>query len=371
MAYDAKTERLISIKKLSGKAQTSNDKGLANEALPSGITMASSTIFGEDITTNPNSAALYAITDKVEYVRFPVSFIAGSDTSSGRHGFELKLPSDYESNSSNTKAGTYPFRNNQSINITSGSLQLVPPSFATAYEAKPYYGGSAVKNSGTQIPVLDARDWYMDYFNGIFFQQDPTGTGDQSDNPDYVEAFLYIGDMLETVVSGSATPGGSNTQIQFNDNSTFSGSSGLTFDKATLTLTANKISGSLTRLADGTSFIQAGSNITVATSSAGNITIASTGGSGTSFSRSKTDQKVLARQALNTAFTISGADMSAAGFDPSYIDMFLNGQLLVSGTQAEINSATVDYTVTGNSTAKFSFDLEIDDRVSLVVYTKT
>ena len=41
MSYDAKTERLISIKKLSGKAQTSNDKGLANEGLPSGITMTS------------------------------------------------------------------------------------------------------------------------------------------------------------------------------------------------------------------------------------------------------------------------------------------------------------------------------------------
>ena len=370
MAYDAKTERLISIKKLSGKAQTSNDKGLANEALPSGITMASSTIFGEDIISNPSNAALYAITGKVEYVRFPASFIAGSDTSSGRHGFELKLPSDYESNSSNTKAGTYPFRNNQSINITSGSLQLVPTSFATAYEAKPYSGGSATKNSGTQIPVLDARDWYMDYFNGIFFQQDPTGTGDQSDNPDYIEAFLYIGDMLETVVSGSATAGGADTQVQFNDEGSFGGDSGLTFNKTTNTLKASSMSGSLTRLTDGTSFIQAGSNITVASSSAGNITIASTGG-GSSFSRAKTDQKVLAQLALNTSFTISGADMSAGGFDSSYIDMFLNGQLLVSGTQAEINSLAVDYTVTGNSTAKFSFSLEIDDRISLIVYTKT
>ena len=39
MAYSAKTERLISIKKLSGKAQTSNDKGLINEGLPSGVTI--------------------------------------------------------------------------------------------------------------------------------------------------------------------------------------------------------------------------------------------------------------------------------------------------------------------------------------------
>jgi hypothetical protein len=151
----------------------------------------------------------------VEYVRFPVSFIAGSDTSDGRHGFELKLPSNYEANSSNSKAGTYPFENDQTINITSGSLQLIPPSFATAYEVKPYYGGSATKDSGTQIPLLDARDWYFDYFNGVFFQQDPSGTGDQADNPDFVEGYLYIGDMLDTVVSQGGGGGTGDNKAEY------------------------------------------------------------------------------------------------------------------------------------------------------------
>ena len=186
---------------MASKAQTSNDKGLANEGLPSGVTLASNTIFGRSVTTSPSEANLYTITGNVEYVRFPATFIAGTDTSDGRHGFELKLPSDYESNSSNPSAGTYPFKNNQLINITSGSLQLVPPSFSNSYEAKPYYGGSGTKNSGTQIPVLDARDWSIDYFNGVLFQQDPPGTGDHAENPDYVEAYLYIGNFLSTVVS--------------------------------------------------------------------------------------------------------------------------------------------------------------------------
>lgn len=202
MAYNSTTERNVSLKKLSGKAQTSNDKGLANEGLPSGITLASNTIFGQSVTTNPSDASLYTITGNVEYVRFPATFIAGTDTSSGRHGFELKLPSDYESNSSNPLAGTYPFKNNQTINITSGSLQLVPPSFSNSYEAKPYHGGSDAKNSGTQIPLLDSRDWFLDYFNGILFQQDPPGTGDHAENPDFIEAFLYIGDMLSSVMTG-------------------------------------------------------------------------------------------------------------------------------------------------------------------------
>jgi len=216
MGYDAKTERLISIKKLSGKAQTSNDKGLSNEGLPSGITMASTTVFGASISTNPPTAALYDISGSVEYVRFASTFIAGTDTSDGRHGFQLTLPSDYESNSSNSKAGTYPYINSQAINITSGALQLIPPSFATAYEATPYYGGSGTKGSGTVIPVLDARDWYFDYFNGIFFQQDPSGTGDQADNPDYIEGYLYIGDMLSTVVSNATGSGGTVTSGSFN-----------------------------------------------------------------------------------------------------------------------------------------------------------
>ena len=202
MAYNSTTERNVSLKKLSGKAQTSNDKGLANEGLPSGITLASNTIFGRAITTNPSDANLYTITGNVEYIRFPATFIAGTDTSDGRHGFELKLPSDYESNSSNPNAGTYPFVNSQTINITSGSLQLVPPSFSNSYEAKPFYGGSGTKNSGTQIPILDSRDWFLDYFNGILFQQDPPGTGDHAQNPDFVEAFLYVGDMLSNVVTG-------------------------------------------------------------------------------------------------------------------------------------------------------------------------
>ena len=207
MAYDAKTQRLISLKKLAGKAQTSNDKDLANEALPSGVTMASSTIFSDAITPSPSDSALYTITGNVEYIRFPVSFILGSNTINGRHGFELKLPSDYESNSSNPRAGTAPFINGQVINATAGELQIVPTSFSNSYEPKPFFGGTSAKGSGTQIPLLDDRDWYLDSFNGILFQQDPPGTGNHAENPTFVEAYLYIGNRLsETIASAGGDP---------------------------------------------------------------------------------------------------------------------------------------------------------------------
>jgi len=321
MGYDAKTERLVSIKKLAGKAQTSNDKGLSNEGLPSGLTVAAASVFGESISTTPASTALYDITGKVEFLRLQVTFIPGTGTPTGRHGFELKLPADYEANSSNSSKGTYPFINDQTINITSGALQLVPPAFAIAYEAKPFYGGSSAKDSGTQIPVLDSRDWYLDYFNGVFFQQDPPGTGDHANNPDYVEAFLYVGDMLDTVVANAGGTGGADADAQylvlqatsslgaervFNPStgisvvdagpgenytlsinnaivatltgSQFSGNIGVTGSiGATTVVTSPAITGSLTQLQDGSSYLIAGSGITIASASNGAITITNDG----------------------------------------------------------------------------------------------
>ena len=110
MGYDSTTERLISLKKLAGKAQTSNLKGLSNEGLPSGVTISFETVFGESITKEPSDSALYTITGQVEYLRFPVEFIAGTATTDGRHGFELRLPDNYSNDSSNPNAGTYPYQ---------------------------------------------------------------------------------------------------------------------------------------------------------------------------------------------------------------------------------------------------------------------
>ena len=169
MSLSDTSKTLIAIKKLVGKAHTSNDKDVSNESLPTNVTMSANTILAQSVPVTTGSSTYYEILTNSdsenisEFIRFDVSFIAGSDTSSGRHGFELKLPADYESNSSNTNAGTYPFVNGQSINITSGSLQLIPASFAPGYEAKPYHTSGGT----TQIPVLDARDWNLDYFNGV------------------------------------------------------------------------------------------------------------------------------------------------------------------------------------------------------------
>lgn len=43
------------------------------------------------------------------------------------------------------------------------------------------------------------------------------------------------------IINGGGTPGGSNTQIQFNNNGVFGGSAGLTFDSATGLLAAGNV----------------------------------------------------------------------------------------------------------------------------------
>ena len=416
MALNDTSKIFFSIKKLVGKAQTSNDKDIANEALPTGLTLANTTIFGQSIPTNVGSDALYDIIDNaqgegvVEYLRLSASYIQGTDTSDGRHGFSVQLPDDYETNSTNPKKGTYPFLNEQQVYITSGSLQLIPASFATNYEAIPYHTGSGE----TQIPVLDARDWIIDYFNGIFFQQDPPGTGDNANNPRYVDAYLYIGEysnkgifslglsgsltqltdgtsylaagtnvtitsssngqILIESTAGGGTPGGSDTQVQFNDAGSFGGDSSFLFNKTTNSLYVEGVvtaslgfTGSLTRLIDGTSFIEAGSNITVTSASNGSVIITST----SPFTRVKTVQKVTSRQNSNTIFTVTGSDMSVGGFDDNYIDLFVNGQLLSSGTTGEVSSEDADYTINNSNELKFAFNVERDDVVSLFVYPKS
>ena len=110
--------------------------------------------------------------------------------------------------SNNPKKGTGVFVANQDLHNTVGKLQLVPPSFGSVYEAKAYYGGNATSkggtaNGGTRIPLLDDRSWYLDYFNGIFYQDVPPGDGNHAENPDFIEAYIYIGTMADTAISSA------------------------------------------------------------------------------------------------------------------------------------------------------------------------
>ena len=193
MSFTSESKQQIALKKLSGKAQTKNQAEFFNEPKSSGLTVSSQTVFGEAIPETPTET-LYTITDEtVEYVRMPLVFAPESEQDGLRHGFISTLPAAYSTSSSNELAGTGDFVNNKNIFSTKGNIQLVPPSFGSVYEAKIYIGGNpTTKGSGERIPVTDERFWYLDYFNGVFFQQNP-GEGSNSANPDYIEAYIYVG----------------------------------------------------------------------------------------------------------------------------------------------------------------------------------
>tara|TARA_B100000085_G_scaffold285222_1_gene320512 strand:- start:7129 stop:8148 length:1020 start_codon:yes stop_codon:yes gene_type:complete len=202
MALSSSSKENISLKKLVGKAHTSNALEAFNESKTTGLTLSTTSIFAENISTTPDSTDLYDITDNtVEYVRLVATALPESLVDGKYHAFKLSLPADYEANSSNAKAGTLSFLDSQDLNASIGKLQLVPPQFADAYEAKVYYDGNDTKSNGTRIPLLDERSWYLDYFNGILFQETPPDNANE--NPSHVEAYIYIGNMANTAISSS------------------------------------------------------------------------------------------------------------------------------------------------------------------------
>lgn len=380
MAFNDTSKINISLKKLAGKAHTSNDKGLANEGLTSGITQASSTIFGEAVPASPTTTNLYDRSGtgekQVELVRFVCEFIAGTDTSDGRHAFRLKLPSDYEDSSSHGPTGAYV--DSAVIHSSNSALQLVPPSFGPSYEAKPFHGGSSTKNSGTQIAVLDSRDWNIDYYNGIIFQQDPPGTGDHSNNPDFVEAFLYIGKYLDVVVAagggggsgditsviagngltGGATSGAATVNIGAGTGINVTSNAIAVNDGIVATLTGSEITSNFILASENTALtnarvITAGDGITITTASPRQIKVSS--------SRTKAFFDITGSHALDRAYDCHGLNFSNVNYNPNLIDVFYNGVSMRSGSNH-------DYLLHSTGSIKFKFQLFLDDTIQVVVF---
>jgi hypothetical protein len=210
-------EALIAFKKLFNKPHTSNDKQLlANEGYYVGFQQDTSTIFAERPDTNPpggsfqtNTGSFYFNDGVAEKVRLVLDFVPGTDTSTGRHGFQAKLPPDYEVSSSNPKAGTGFFKNNQVLQYTTGSLQIISPFVGGGgYEA-------ILRDKNTaQIPLLDPREWILYEFGGLVYQETPPGLGDVPSNPGFLDCWIYIGQMANELTGAISA---SNLTTQVND----------------------------------------------------------------------------------------------------------------------------------------------------------
>lgn len=208
MPMNDSTKSTIALKRLQGRAHTSNSKNVLNESIPSNVQTRIDRIFQGDIPPSPDSAALYDITDDVvEYVRLELV----PDPSATGHAYRAKLPSNYESASSNAKAGTAPWVNDQILSDVAGQIQIVGLGIGgLPYNLKVYRNGDATKGSGDPISPGDVVDWMFDPFNGIFYQEDDLGEAPSA--PTYVECFLYIGDMASS--GGGGAPAGPQAPIE-------------------------------------------------------------------------------------------------------------------------------------------------------------
>ena len=189
------TETDLTFKRLQGRAETDTSKSVANEALGSGVTTAAVTTPGLAYPAAPTQT-LYAVASvagyqAVEYLRLPLVI----DPTSNGHAYLAQLPAAYQASTTNGQAGVPPFLSGQVLSGTSGALQTVPQQYGAGYEPQLYTGGTTAQGSGTRIGPLDPRGWVWDPYAGILFQETVTGPA-----PSYIEAFLYIGPMVSTIL---------------------------------------------------------------------------------------------------------------------------------------------------------------------------
>jgi hypothetical protein len=222
------TSTQFAAKKLLGKAQTSNLKSDVNEIIPSNVSMPSEGIFAEAIPNDPGTDfyTLYSASAgapaTVEQVYFDIVSISdtiydandtggGGDEASGNgaHGYYLKLPSAYETTSSNPQRGSGSFTNGKRVYDSRGGLQLIPPLISNAspnrYVMKIYKGDPT--NPANEITSGDSIDWQVDYYAGTIFIQDY----DASKIPLTASAYLYVGKFLDEKISDISASAGAIT----------------------------------------------------------------------------------------------------------------------------------------------------------------
>jgi hypothetical protein len=117
------------------------------------------------------------------------------------------------------------------------------------------------------------------------------------------------------------------------------------------------MSGSLTHLVDGSSYLRAGTDITILSSSDGHISVTSNA----SDQRDKFVYDVTASHAAQSHLDIPSLNFSSVSFDPKRIDVFVNGQLMTSGSSK-------DYVLPGAGSLSFYFELLSGDIISIRTY---
>jgi hypothetical protein len=213
-------------KKLLGKTQTRPKLTDAEEAFPSNVSVPGAGVFAESIPSEPGTDyfTLYSASAgapaTVERVYFDLVGITdsiydggledsaeGGDSAQGSttHAYYLKLPSNYQTTSSNPNKGSGNFVNDKRLYLSKGGLQLVPPfttdaglpgaSGVNRYFVEIFTGDPT--NPSNKVSETSAIDWQFDYYSGILFIQDSASAA-----PVTASAYLYVGKYLDEKLDG-------------------------------------------------------------------------------------------------------------------------------------------------------------------------
>jgi hypothetical protein len=371
MALTEKNQLLIAFKKLYGKSHTSAKFGIFNESIGSSVQLGSSTIFGNLIPSAPSSS-LYSITEgtveKIEFTLEPIALSTyastlgalagttidneGNTAVNGVHAYKLVLPSNYVSNSSNTKKGTGVFLNSTVLSDTNGALQLVPPSFGDLYSAQ-------VSSSSGVIGGLDDEDYYLDYYSGILFIQDIGRT------PTAVTAYAYVGNFVSDLLSDTSSDYVS--EVIAGTNLTGGGTEGT----VTVSLADNIILTSVTASLYGTASyaLNAATASYITASNIGNFTadVRSQFSAGTNIditsgviSTVNVPTQAQVSGALLNYATLSGVSSSFA--TPSQI----SGAIANFATRADVTGVLAPYALSSDVTASFATPAQVTASFSVV-----
>ena len=256
-------------KKLLGKSQVRPSLTDAQEIFPSNVSMPGAGVFAESIPRDPGTDffTLYSASAgapaTVERVYFDLVAIGdsvydagledsaeGGDSAQGSttHAYYLKLPSNYETTSSNPNRGSGNFVNDKRLYLSKGGLQLVPPfttdaglpgsSGTNKYFVEVFTGDPT--NPSNKISETSAIDWQFDYYSGIVFIQDSASVA-----PVTASAYLYVGKYLDeklTDLSSSIGSGGGSA-ITVKDEGSNLSTAAVSFDFVGAGVTATKPSG--------------------------------------------------------------------------------------------------------------------------------
>lgn len=310
-------------KKLLGKAHTSNLKIDGEELIGSAVQLSANTIFGEPLPDNP-SRTLYLMQgvggiDTVEYIQFNLDVITGTT---------------YDANDTGGGSGT----------DSNESLQTAGPHAYKLRLPNDYVVSSSNPNAGTGYFINDKI--IHETLGNI--QIVPPNFSQAVPNP-------YIVKLYKD--NGSGSPG---DEIPLLDNIDWN----LDYYNGILFIQdydSNKIPAFARCFAYTGKMLR---QVVLENAGSSSVVGSSSGGGGVRF---KNVFDVTSNVTAGDEFTVSTVDFVTGGYDKSYIDIFVNGQLLRSGTSAEVSSNLVDFTLSSSSSITFGFDLVSDDIVTVVV----